>query len=306
VADLENVARQIQIDLLAEACCSALREARIGHILLKGPTTARWLYDPPRTYVDVDLLIEPGRMGHAAVTVEAAGLGSELHERPGEEASHSHVLLSRLGVEIDLHLTLPMVNVGQSREVWRALQPHVVNFKLVDEDVPALDVPARCLVLALHCLASGAETPKVVEDLRRARDRAERTDWEDAETIAEAIGLNGYLNAAFALLDGTIPEVLSLLPLDVRLRLVGAPGSSFQLARLRELPTRLVPAALWREAFPSRGFMQRQQPDLVRERLGLARAYARRLRFLALQLPEAVRAMRAVERHGGHGDNVRP
>ena len=64
-ADLRVIAHQIRLDLLAVAASAALAADGVPNALLKGPTTARWLYDPPRPYRDVDLLVPCSQLDRA-------------------------------------------------------------------------------------------------------------------------------------------------------------------------------------------------------------------------------------------------
>jgi Uncharacterised nucleotidyltransferase len=72
---LAGVARTLLLDAAAAECISALRAEGIRAILLKGPVTARWLYSghPPRTYIDVDLLVAPDEVPQALRTLEGLG-----------------------------------------------------------------------------------------------------------------------------------------------------------------------------------------------------------------------------------------
>ena len=66
---LAAVMRKMRMDLAIAEVVEALREAGIPCILLKGPSTARWLYDPGelRTYIDIDLLVPFPRNAAGAV-----------------------------------------------------------------------------------------------------------------------------------------------------------------------------------------------------------------------------------------------
>ena len=68
--DLLAAARSLQLDLVAAEVGTALRDAGVAFILLRGPSLTRWLYPPHRgrLYVDVDLLLAPESVGAVAVT----------------------------------------------------------------------------------------------------------------------------------------------------------------------------------------------------------------------------------------------
>ena len=288
MVDLTRVAQQIRLDLLAVHASRVLDAADIPHALIKGPTTARWLYDPPRDYRDVDLLVPRSRAADAVRALHAADVAHPTAGSLGEEASHSQLLLSPTGIELDLHVTLPSLPLPPANDpdrLWTALADHLVPFDIDATDIPALDTPARYLVLALHALAS-PDSEQVREDLRRASERLTPEERTRAESLANNLGLARHLQGALTLIGrGAVP---ALLPADVRLRLAGASSSAIQLERLSREPLRTLPGALWREAFPSPGFMRRANPGLPKTRRGLARAYARRLSGIARGLPRAV------------------
>ena len=68
-----------------------------------------WLYDPPRPYRYVDLLVPATRLRESVAVIERVGLAAASAGRVGEEAAHSLVMISRDSFELDLHLTLPML-----------------------------------------------------------------------------------------------------------------------------------------------------------------------------------------------------
>src|ERR1700749_375013 len=108
--DLVREANRLRLDLLSVQACDALAVAGIPHVLLKGPSTALWLYDPPRSYNDVDLMVPLSRVIEAAHALEAAGVASASAGRVGEEAEHSYLLISPEGFEVDVHISLPTVH----------------------------------------------------------------------------------------------------------------------------------------------------------------------------------------------------
>ena len=159
--DLAAAATQMRLDLLAVRASRALAQASVPHALIKGPTTARWLYDPPRSYRDVDILVPRSRAEDAVNTLVTADVAHPRAGGLGEEASHSHLLISPPGFELDLHVTLPSLSSppdGAPDHMWRILSAHLEPFDIDGADVPSLDAPARYLVLALHCLASPGES----------------------------------------------------------------------------------------------------------------------------------------------------
>lgn len=298
--DLATVVQQMRLDRLAVDASRCLTEAAVPHVLIKGPTTARWLYRPPRVYRDVDLLVPHSRARAAAAALSAAGIAHPTAGRLGEEASHSWLLVSPVGYEVDLHVTLPMLVVTRRNAsvngLWAALAGHVTPFALEGVDVPALDLAARCVVLVLHAVGNGYSDEASLEDLRRAQQLAGPDVWAEAQQLARELEVQPLFAAGLALaVGGSLPEHL---PRDARLRLQGDRGLDFQLERLAMARVRDVPMLLLRELFPSPGFMRYDDPSRTRTGTGLAVAYARRWGRLVVHLPGALRRWLASSRAG--------
>lgn len=274
------------LDLVAVECSAALGEANVPHVLLKGPSTALWLYDPPRPYRDVDLLVPLSQVERAVGVLSDAGLAVPGAGRVGEEAPHSLLLRSSRGSEIDVHVSLPTVPV-HGDIVWEALRDHVEQLELGVGSVPVLDDAGRCLVIALHALNNGPGSGQPLEDLSRARGRCAGEVWGVAESIAGAMRADDLLAGALAMLEGSAE-----VPERARLYTMRAPSAAFGLDRLLHARRRDIPRLLWRELLPSRGFMAYHDAAVDGSMTGLARAHLRRWCRIARELPTAARALR--------------
>ena len=297
--DLAAEAERLRLDLLAVEVSRALEVAGIPHVLLKGPSTSLWLYDPPRRYNDVDMLVPYSRVRDAVTALGSAGIAVPAGEL-GEEASHSQLLISHVGFEVDLHVTLPTAATYTDDRVWEVLSAHVEPLALDVGEVPALDEPARCLVLALHAVASGEQVPKSTEDLKRALDVASGDSWAAGRALAERLEVADFFDAGLVMAGRPISGRLSE---RAYLRVADAPNAAIAIDRLKATPLRQLPAALWREVLPSRGFMERAYA--VTDSRSLRRAHLTRWRSIAAELPDAVRARRAAkrsQRQDAHGD----
>lgn len=284
--DLPLRAQQLRLDVLARDVSKVLESAGVAHVLLKGPSTANWLYDPPRLYRDVDVLVPADQLDEAIAAVTNSGLASLGGGRLGEECEHSLVMISRDGCELDLHVTLPMLSHDgdpDAQDIWNLLSQHVELMNLPGVgSVPVLDVPGRCMVLALHALMSGYQNEQVREDLRRAR--AVGADaWQEAADIAEALGIRALFADGIAVVEHG-REPMSVVGF---LKQVDAPGSAFVLQRLTEASGRDRLELLWREAFPSRGFMQRAYPGLLP-----VWSYLKRWNRVVRELARSIKALR--------------
>src|SRR2546423_854023 len=112
----------LRVDEVAAEVIGALREAGVPSILMKGASTAAWLYGDgsPRAYVDCDLLVAPA--DHAAAEATLSELGFEVgvadRDTPGWRLP-SHEWFR--GQEIvDLHRTLIGAEASPAR-AWAVL-----------------------------------------------------------------------------------------------------------------------------------------------------------------------------------------
>lgn len=289
--DLALVIQQMRLDALAVDVHHVLNGAGIDHIFLKGPTTARWLYDPPRSYVDVDVLVAPDSVARAAQALEQDGLAVAAFGAAGEEASHSLLLRGPHNQEVDLHIALPLVSSAAAHEMWPRLLTLVEDFELDGALLPALKPAARGVLLALHALGSGSSSSQPREDLARAVSLGPAF-WREVEETASQLGLLPYVQAAAS---GTTSS-FSKLPLDAFLLATGSSAGAYQLARLRSAPKRRLPMLLFREALPTKGFMRSYADSQLESRTELFLAYATRWRRLGRALRMDIRLYRAARR----------
>jgi hypothetical protein len=289
--DLAAEAERLRLDVLTVDVCRRLDVAGVPNVVLKGPSSALWLYEPPRRYVDVDVLVPLSRVDDAAGALTNAGIATRSAGAVGEEASHSLLMVSPSGYEVDLHVSLPMVPTVGDR-AWEVLRTHIEPMDIGVGTVPVLDEAGRCLVLTLHAVSSGEMSSRTTEDLRRALAAASADSWRAARELADAIEVGDFFEAGLVLAgQGDV----SALSDRAYLSIVGAPSAAFALRRLAGLPLAARPRALLREIFPSRGFMQRMYPD-AQTPTRLARAHLDRWQTITRQLPHAWRTEREVRR----------
>ena len=290
--------RQLRLDHLAVTASRTLTAAGIPHALIKGPTTALWLYDPPREYRDVDLLLPLSQVGPAVKALVVDGVAEPGHAALGELAAHSLVVLAPGGAEIDVHVSLPGMRTPVGDGLWQALAPRVRPFGLGGHEVPALDPVGRCLVIALHAVMSGGHDPQPLEDMRRARNALTDGQWPGVEELAVTLGVRAQLEAAVAVLE---QRSVTGMPADVTLLVTGATGSAIQLERLSHVPISVAARTLARELFPTQAFVSRQFPDLAGKRAGYVRGWWRRVNRLCRNLPAAVGQVRRARRNARIG-----
>lgn len=294
----------LHVDHVVGEVVRALRTAGIDPILLKGASTARWLYadGTPRTYGDVDLLIQACEWQRAVGVLEGLGF----HDRqgdmqhPGMASPASWAWTREEGADVDLHSTLEDVGVP-AEALWRELSRDAVTMDVGGEDVRILSEPARALHIALHALHHGVQADRTLEDLRRAIATVPEATWHRAAELAQRLDAAAGLASGLRLLPegedlagrigvGSARSVrTSLKSIDVPLaqgfgELAAAPGAR---AKLEFIGRELVPTA---------EFMRWWSPLARRGRPGLVLAYPWRLLYLAARAPAGLRAWRRAVR----------
>jgi hypothetical protein len=210
---------------------AALNAWGIDSILLKGATTADWLYPGEvRAYSDADLLVTPAQASRAAEVLTRldfeVGAPDSPHARPWVRALD--------GARIDLHHTV----WGPHRPpeaVWRELRAWVEADRIASTPVHVLNLPARALLIGLHAAQHRHNSVKAREDLRRAALKAPIPVWRQAEHLADRLLAVGEL-ADGLMLEPEGRMVLEQLPLARAVALVnaGGPRRAIVRARVRE------------------------------------------------------------------------
>lgn len=278
--DSLNKGRNLAVDRITIGVLAALTGKGVEAILLKGPTHARWLYEPEhaRTYSDTDLLVAPDAVGPAEEAL--AELGFELppiysdDERPGYE----HAWVRRAdGARVDLHWSLVGIN-ADPQQAWEVLAAECTSFELHGTKVSALAENARALHVALHAAQHGSELGSAIDDLERAA-QLERTIWERAYELAGRLDAVASFSAGLRIdPNGAIVAdslgVTDTIPTDVALRASAVSGYALSLRWfLSQKGVRLKTRLLLTNILPSPGFMREWSALARKGRLGLLLAY---------------------------------
>jgi hypothetical protein len=294
--------RAMAVDAVTAEAMSALADAGVESVLLKGPSIAGWLYDDPaeRPYVDSDLLVDPALAARAHATLERIGFrrGFGPLPHPGMEDAPSYPW-ERGDAVVDLHETLPGAGAERAR-VWRVLRAGCDEQRIGGRTALVLGEPARLVHVALHASHHGPSVERPVEDLRRAVTRAADEAWAAAATVAREIEALGAFAAGLALLPEGRERLraLGLEPPPRAPRAVRAPDArdvplAAGFTRLAAAPGLRAKASLLREELlPSPSFMRWWTPLARRSRRGLAAAYALRWLYLARNAPRGAAAAR--------------
>ena len=290
-----------RIDATTVECVRALDSAGIPHLLLKGPTTARWLYrdGTPRPYCDSDLLVPAMHRRHARTVLESLGFvdrwsGARPEADEGYAVSLYRPVPGATDDAVDLHHGLGLVT-DPAVPVWDVLSRAAGELEMAGQRVRMPGEAARCLVLALQVAQDGPIGAKALEDLRRGRRLADETTWSSACALADELGVEQAVRLACRLagapMQGEDVARWSDLPLDLRLRLRGAARGAASLAGLRHRRGGERVRYVLRRAVPNRIFMAERYG--ARTTPALLGAHLRRMSAILLLLPRAVRDVAA-------------
>lgn len=287
---LLETAHALATDAVCGEVAAALRAAGLDSIVLKGPTTAEWLYpNEVRGYADADLLISPATANRAAAVLEGLGFAPFA----GYVSPHGHPWLrSADGAEVDLHITLWGPHRPMDR-LWAELQNWVENRQIGGTQVRVLNLPGRALHIVLHAAQHRYNKTKPREDLRRALKRTPFDAWRDAERLADRLWALGEM-ADGLLLEPDGRQLLRRLPLARAAAEVNHEDVPLAIGfeRIAQAPnSRAKVAVVARSLFPPR------------EELGIdgggtrvALEYARRSLGLLARTPATIAGMRRLRR----------
>jgi hypothetical protein len=275
---------------------TALENAGVRTILLKGPALAERLYGDKesRTYVDTDLLVAIEDLSSAGATLRSLGYGLVAsHEVGGVSVGHAQTWSCGRHV-VDLHVRLPGTTTSGA-ELWPVLSARTRPTTVRGHRLLTLDDGAAAMLLALHVAHHGpTEFDRASEDLRRGLERFGQSTWADAAALARVLGAEGAMGWGLRLVPGG-------KELAIRLSLPATPTpSQFVLASGRRPHVtagleELVSASNWGSVarilvgklFPSALVLRAYGAGP--ERRSLVAAWLRRARLLARHAPAGTR-----------------
>jgi hypothetical protein len=187
---MRTIAQTLVVDEATREVVRRLHTQGLPHLLLKGPSVARWLYEegPPRTYVDCDLLVAPASVTRVEECLRDLGFERPV-EHPAEDLPGdrpNYVFLWERPsdkVVVELHKTLLGIGVTPE-EFWDLMWPRRTVLDLDGVDVDVLDQVGLAFHVALHAAQDGERVGKPLDDLRRALAIASLGTWEAAANLA--------------------------------------------------------------------------------------------------------------------------
>lgn len=299
--NLLRVGATLALDSLTGELVSALGDASIATIVLKGPALEQRLYGAgeSRTHDDIDLLAAHSDLKRAEDLLHGLGF------RYAAESEHARAWIrERDGITVDLHKTLIGIGVSPA-EAWSVLSAETEPMRVGRASLNVLNPSATALHVALHAAQHGALGSRPAEDLKRAVERLPEQVWTRAAELAvQLAALPAF--AAGLRLDPHGAELASALGLsgggsvETALRIASPPVTALGIQRLATTPGMRGKAAfLMQELVPPATFMRAVFPFARRGRLGLAATYLWRPWWLAWHAGPALRAWRRARRQAG-------
>ena len=177
--------RGLRLDIVTAEVASSL-DPQLVFILLKGPSIARWLYPglADRSYVDVDILIDPADLKRASACLVQMGFSTPVPElslsRP--RAGHEFARSSD-GAAVDLHTHIEGIGLTPA-QAWRVLSSRTESMSIAGHKVRILSEEARLVHIALHASNHGPANRQSLEDVARAASIVDLSLWQRAVTLA--------------------------------------------------------------------------------------------------------------------------
>ena len=277
-------AHNLRIDHTIAEVLRALDDVGVEAVLLKGPSTGRWLYaENPRMYQDCDLLVSPATLDAAERVLRGLGFAPTLEQRKMPEWWREHAVewVHPELAGVDLHRTLKGVGVDDAR-LWEVLGAETDTMVVGGHPITILSAPARALVLALNSAGDGFDNG----DLVRAVGSADRGTWERAAELARRLDATAWFATGLrlgAMGDALADELGLPRPSSIEAALRGrARPPALTIDRLaRASGTRERVAIVARKLLPPPTFMRHWSPAARRGRAGLLWSYVERLIWVA-------------------------
>jgi hypothetical protein len=307
-AEFAKKAWSCYVDQVTAALTTQFETHGVASILLKGPGFEALLYDVAdgRFYRDTDLLVQVRDRARAEQLLVDSGFERIDRAEPGLGPAPKYARTfrrARDGAIVDLHWRLSGATAPPG-QVWSTLSEHVTTLEVGGRPVSVLDAAASAMLVALHSAHHGTGRPKTLTDVEHAVARLDRSTWEGARSLADALGASEPFAAGLRLTSAgdELADSLRLeRPASVAMWLKTNPRTYgawalHQVSQHETATGRLV--ALGTIVLPSPVVMRTFFPLARRGRLGLMLAYLLRPARLAVHagpaLRDLVRARRAL------------
>jgi hypothetical protein len=274
-------------------------------LFIKGPILGLQGLRALHQSVDVDVLVEPGRVEALQRGLEQLGWrvrvpSTTARVLPRHSTAYAHPLWP---CELDVHWHFPGF-LAAPETTFDALWAHRTTAVVAGREVPCPEPLAHVAVAGLHILRQ-ADAPGKREELARLVETVTTTFGTDQiSQLGELAARTGALATLRPLLEPlglqTPTPIASVEELaDWRLR-ASSPGvrSVGWLAELGRTPFRRWPATLVHALLLTEAEIREAQPLAAPGRWGLLRARVRRLRLGLRDVPRACRIVWRIRREG--------
>lgn len=281
------------------------RSAEVRALAIKGPAAASQGLRGQWMSVDVDVLVEPSKIGLLSTAMEGRGWSlAGFEDTPGIIPRHSHTFTHPLwACEVDLHHWFPGM-LADAGEVFDVLWSRRTTVPIAHRDVLTGDVVVNAAICALNDLRSdaSARSPRLGELAKVCRAWSPEQVLELA-TLAADIGagrtLRPFLDDLGApRVEPTRAEVVPLSDWELLAHAETAEVLPWLVGLARE-PWHRKPVFLWRAIWLHDDRFRAWDPSIPADsRLGPTRARWQRLRRALRALPTALRDYRHAKKAG--------
>ena len=240
---LVTTARNMMLGQVAAECATALGQAGIRSILLKGLTYEPELYHAAgaRPSSDVDLLVPQEHRRRAFSVLDRMGFEPRAAAPGFDDPDYHEVAWTRAGVEVDLHLAL--APAGRCQFDYGAIWADARPFQSGEISAWSLAPTHAVIFHALHMAIDHFDVPGIylVDLAEQLKDDA---DWQAADETARRWHCHRPLATARALASAFLPAWgARLAPVDppgVSARIIRRYGSLARVKRIEQLFRKLA------------------------------------------------------------------
>ncbi len=311
LSELASRGHRLRLDAATAEVFGRFEHARVNAVLLKGRSLSDWLYEAHevRPQADCDLLIPPSDLVRAEEILTSLGFERDWDDTGMPSWWREHAgewRRQRDDAVLDVHRTLAGARVDPNQS-WEVLSRNPAMITVAGRQLPALDIPARALHVALHAAHHGVGPTRPLEDLKRALRTADEGVWRAAaELAAELAAIDGFTMGLQLDPRGTALAKRLDLPARPSTRAILHASSPppvalgfEQLASAEGARAKL--AVVTRKLVPPTEFIRHWDPRAENSRRALVQAYLWRPLWLLARAPRGLRAWNRAR--GGSGRN---
>jgi hypothetical protein len=287
------------VPLLHGVVDEVARRRGVRALFIKGPTLTRQGFRDAHTSIDVDVLVDPARLGDLRRGLEELGWAVRVPSTgatvlPQHSVTYAHPLWP---CEIDIHDRFPGF-LADPQTTFETLWSYRTSADVAGRQVPCPQPVPHAAIACLHVLrdadaaANRDELARLIDVMVSTFDDGQRTELVD---VARRTGAEGTLWPVLQAL-GVDDDTAASTPHDLTDWRIRTSSSGLRsigwMIELRRSPVRRWPAILLHAILLTEAEIRDAQPHAAPGAWGLLRARIRRLGWGLRDVPRAVRIVR--------------